>query len=87
MEQGGGLCLPCLLDHLVEDALLVLQQHIGLIVLMDLARIQNLQSNPPNPAHSTREQGVGPTAMYLTSHKPALQLSGTNKHFSPFTDD
>lgn len=44
VQQRSGLGSACLLDHLIEEALLVLEQHIGFIKLPDPAGIQNLQS-------------------------------------------
>lgn len=44
LQQRGGLGRPRLLDHVVEEAVPVLQQHVGLVVLLDPAGSQNLQS-------------------------------------------
>lgn len=44
VQQWDGLSSACLLDHLVKEPFLVLQEHIWLIVLLDPASIQNLQS-------------------------------------------
>lgn len=45
VQERGSLGSACLLDHLVEEPILVLEQHIWLIILLDHASIQNLQSH------------------------------------------
>lgn len=70
MEQGGGLHLARLLHHLVETALGVLQQHVGLVVLVDPSGIQNLQSWP---GHSAHEQGVDPCSHVFNPSQTAPQ--------------
>lgn len=68
VEQGGSLHLARLLHHLVETALGVLQQHVGLVVLVDPSGIQNLQSCP---GHSAHEQGVDPSRHVLNLSQTA----------------
>ena len=44
VKQRGGLGPACLLDHLIESPVLVLQQNVRFLVLLDPPCVQNLQS-------------------------------------------
>lgn len=51
VQQRGGLSSACLLDHLVEEAVPVLEQRVWPVVLLDPAGSQNLQSRAQTRTH------------------------------------
>lgn len=51
LQQRSSLGRSRLLDHVVEEAVPVLQQHVGLVILLDSPGSQNLQSGAVLPSN------------------------------------
>lgn len=71
VQQWGRRSCARLLDHLVEEPILVLEQHIRLVILLDPASSQNLQSR-------TRTF----TTLHVHVSATCILCFGENWHFS-----